>query len=218
MPPESLFVPRFAAEPPQDTTPTGRWAHRLREEFFAACLAIDGDPPSGGQGGPEIGEPGDVTFYPDRTYLGRTYVPATAPTSTELELFGYVSFIAPEQGDPEDFHSTADFTAETAQANPDWSIDVCEEVIGGWRGEHDNVAAITLVWGTPMVQGATIATAELGGVVVDQCHLMAGRFTLVAPDDYRGEMLDIKLFDDDGRELASESLYDEDDEGEDGDA
>jgi hypothetical protein len=210
MPPEPLFVPRFAAEPPQDTAPTGRWAQKLREEFFAACLAVDGE-------GEDIGEPGDVVFYPDRTYLGRTYVPATAPTSTSLELFGYVSFIASEEGEPEDFHSTADFTAETADANPDWTIDLCEDVIAGWRGEHDNIAAMTLVWGVPMVEGATIATAELGSVVVDQCHLAGGVFTLVAPDDYRGEMLDIRLFDDDGAEVARESLYDEEDDGEDED-
>jgi hypothetical protein len=213
MPPESLFVPRFAAEPPQDTVPTGRWAHKLREEFFAACLAIEAE-------ASYIGEPGDVTFYPDRTYLGRTYVPATAPTSTDLQLYGYISFVATPDGEPEDFYCAADVTAETAAANPDWAIDLCEDVIGGWRGEHDNVAAMTLVWGTPMIDGATIATAELGAVVVDQCHLAEGRFTLIAPDDYRGELLGIKLFDDDGRELASESLYDEDedsdDEGEDG--
>jgi hypothetical protein len=205
MPPESLIVPRFAAEPPQDTAPTGRWAHKLREEFFAACLVIDTE-------SDEVGEPGDVVFYPDRTYLGRTYVPATAPTSADQEVFGYVSFIAPDHGDPDDFHSTADFTAETAAANPDWSIDLCDEVIGGWRGEHDNVAAINIVWGTPMVDGATVATAELGGVVVDQCRVDGGRFTLIAPDDYRGDTLEIALFDDDGRELARESLYEDDGE------
>ncbi len=205
MPPESLIVPRFAAEPPQDTEPTGRWAHKLREEFFAACLAIENE-------GTVIGEPGDVVFYPDRTYLGRTYVPASAPTSNELELYGYISFIAPEHGDPEDFHCVADFTAETAAANPDWSIDLCDDVIGGWRGENESVAAINLVWGTPMVDGASIATAELGDVVVDQCHVANGRFSLVAPDDYRGATLEIKLFDDDGLELAAESLYEDDGE------
>jgi hypothetical protein len=41
------------------------------------------------------------------------------------------------------------------------------------------------------------------------------RFTLVAPDNYRGDFLDVKLWDADGRELASESLYVEDDEAED---
>jgi hypothetical protein len=204
MAPETLIVPRFAAEPPQDGPPAGRWAQRLREEFFAACLALQDE-------GEEIGEPGDVVFYPDRTYLGRTYVPATAPTSTELELFGYISFVVPENEDPQDFHTSADYTPETAAAHPEWKIDVCDEVIGGWRGEHDNVAAITLVWGRPMIDGATVATAQLGDATVDQCHIEGAAFTLVAPDDYRGDTLEIRLYDDDGGELARESLYDEDD-------
>ena len=41
MPPEDRFVPRFAAEPPQDLLPYGRWAQTLTEEFLAACLRID---------------------------------------------------------------------------------------------------------------------------------------------------------------------------------
>ena len=30
MPPEERFVPRFAAEPPQEGLPYGRWAERLQ--------------------------------------------------------------------------------------------------------------------------------------------------------------------------------------------
>jgi hypothetical protein len=41
------------------------------------------------------------------------------------------------------------------------------------------------------------------------------RFTIIAPDDYRHDLLEIALFDARGRELARESLYaTEDDEGE----
>ena len=47
--------------------------------------------------------------------------------------------------------------------------------------------------------------------------LVEGRFTLLAPDDYRGDTLDIRLFDRRGRELARESLYEEDDEEDDDD-
>jgi hypothetical protein len=49
---------------------------------------------------------------------------------------------------------------------------------------------------------------------VDQCPLIEGRFTLLAPDDYRGDTLDVKLFDVRGNELARESLYEDDDEPE----
>ena len=42
MPPEERFVPRFAAEPPQEQLPYGRWEQRLRQEFLAASLELDG--------------------------------------------------------------------------------------------------------------------------------------------------------------------------------
>ena len=204
VPPEDRVVPRFAAEPPQDLLPYGRWAQRLQEEFLAACLHLEAE-------GEELGEPDDIVWYPDRTWHGRTFVPATAQTSSGLELYGYVSY-APGGGhdEPTDFHSEADYTAETAAANPDWAIDLCDEVIGTWRGEQGKAAAMTLVWGRPLVAGAAVATAELGDVAVDQCVLVEGRFTLIAPDDYRGETLDVKLFDRRGHEVARESLYAED--------
>jgi hypothetical protein len=214
MPPEQRLVPRFAAEPPQDLLPYGRWAETLQAGFLAACLRIDA-------GEDELGDPGELLWYPDRTWHGRTFVPATTRTSTGLELFGYVSF-APAAGVEEagDFHATADYTAETADANPDWRIDLCDEVVGVWRGEQNRRAAMTLVWGRPLVDGGAIVTAELADLAVDQCPLVEGRFTLIAPDAYRGDTLDVKLFDARGRELARESLYeeseDEDEDDEDG--
>lgn len=212
MPPESRFVPRFAAEPPQELLPYGRWAQTLQAEFLAAVLRIDIE-------GEELGEPGEIVWYPDRTWNGRTYLPATARTSAGYELFGYVSFALEDE--PGAFVASADFTSETAEAHPEWRLDLCDEVIGTWRGENGAQAAMTLVWGTPLVEGGTIVTAELADLAVDQCALVEGRFTLVAPDDYRGDVLDVKLFDDRGRELAQESLYaddDEEDESEGGEA
>jgi hypothetical protein len=208
VPPEDRVVPRFAAEPPQDLLPYGRWAQRLQEEFLAACLRIDSE-------GEELGEPGEIVWYPDRTWHGRTFVPATAPTSAGLELYGYVSYATGGNGEePDEFFSEADFTPETAEANPDWTIDLCDEVVGTWRGERGN-AAMTLVWGRPMVEGAAIATAELADLTVDQCVVVEGRFTLLAPDAYRGDTLDVKLFDRRGNQVARESLYTDDDEEDD---
>jgi hypothetical protein len=106
----------------------------------------------------------------------------------------------------------ASFTAETAEANPDWQLDLCEEVVGAWRGELGKVAAMTLVWGRPLVRGGVLVTAELADLAVDQCEVVDERFTLLAPDNYRGDVLDIKLFDKSGRQLAGESLYEDDDE------
>jgi hypothetical protein len=206
VPPEERVVPRFAAEPPQDQLPYGGWAERLQEEFLAACLRVDTE-------GEDLGEPEDIAWYPDRTWHGRTFVPATAKTSTGLELYGYVSFAhGGDNEDPDDFYAVADFTAETAEANPDWRIDLTDEVIGTWRGEKGKKAAMTLVWGRPLVEGAVVVTAELSDITVDQAPLLEGRFTLIGPDDYRGAMLEVRLFDRRGDELARESLYTDDGE------
>jgi hypothetical protein len=72
---------------------------------------------------------------------------------------------------------------------------------------------MTLVWGVPMIAGGAVVTAELANLAVDQCVLVEERFTLLAPDNYRKDLLEIKLWDKAGAELASESLYvDVDDE------
>lgn len=209
MPPEERFVPRFAAEPPQEEAPHGRWETRLREELLAGLPALT-------QGAVDVGEPGEILWYPDRSWHGRTYVPATCPTASGYELFGYVRFISAGEGrEPADFSAHLDFTDETAERNPDWELDLCDEVIGSWRGQAGADAAMTLVWGHPLVSGGRIVTAELAGLAVDQCELVSERFTLIAPDDYRHDLLEIALFDGRGRELARESLYTaEDDEHE----
>jgi hypothetical protein len=208
MPPEERFVPRFAAEPPQEELPYGRWEERLRFEFLGAATDLPGAPE-------DLGEPGPIAWYPDRTWHGRTYVPATSATSGGYELFGYVRFVpGGTGGEPGEFFAEADYTEETAERNPDWTLDICDEVVGSWRGEEGAVAEMTLVWGRPLVSGGVIVTAELADLAVDQCEVVGERFTLLAPDDYRHDLLEIKLFDASGRELARESLYSEEEEEE----
>ncbi len=70
------------------------------------------------------------------------------------------------------------------------------------------MAAMTLVWGRPLLAKGAVVTAELAGLAVDQAAIVDGRFTLVAPDDYRGDTLEVHLWDARGTELARESLYD----------
>ena len=158
MPPESRVIVRFAAEPPQEGEPYGRWREKLRGEFLAAA-----------QGLSDAGEIGEITFYPDRTWHGRTFVPASAPTDRGMEIYGFVVFVpaGADGGEPSEFGAHADFTDDTA---------------------------------------------ELANLAVDQCTLQGDRFTLIAPDDYGGDLLEVKLFSKNGEELASESLYDEEDE------
>ena len=209
MPPTDRFVISFAAEPPQEALPYGRWADTLGEHFLAACRDIDAE-------GEDLGEAGEIAWFPDRSWGGRTYVPAVARTTTGFELFGFVSF-SEGTGGPRDFETRADFTAETAETNPDWKLDINDEVVGQWRGEKGNTADMTLVWGVPMIPGGAVVTAELANLAVDQCELIEERFTLLAPDNYRADLLEIKLWDNRGSELASESLYVDDDDEEDDD-
>jgi hypothetical protein len=209
-------VPRFAAEPPQEGLPYGRWAQRLGEELLKAWSALDGEALDGEGPASEparLGEPSEIAWYPDRSWHGWTYVPGTTLTGEGYELFGYVRFAAARDGgEPSSFSAGGDFTAQTAARNPGWRLDICEEVIGSWRGKGGASATMTLVWGRPLLAGGQIATAELGGVTVDQCELMEGRFTLIAPDDYQHDLLQVALWDGKGRELARESLYEGDDD------
>jgi hypothetical protein len=204
MPPTDRFVISFAAEPPQEGLPYGRWAETLKGHFLAACRGIDTE-------GEEIGDPGEIVWFPDRTYCGRTYVPAVARTDAGYELFGFVSF-SEGSGGPTEFAASADFTSELAEANPDWKLDLNDEVIGRWRGELGNTAEMTLIWGIPLIPGGALVTAELANLAVDQCELNDQRFTMIAPDNYRSDFLEIKLWSKSGDELARESLYVEEDE------
>jgi hypothetical protein len=203
MPPTDRFVISFAAEPPQDSLPYGRWSDTLRAHFLDACSAIEPEEP-----GLEIGEPGEIKWFPDRTYAGRTYVPGSARTTAGYEVFGYVSFAeGNDSGGPADFEARADYTSETADTNPEWKLDLNDEVIGSWRGEQGHRAEMTLVWGVPLMAGGVIVTAELANLAVDQCEVLEERFTLVAPDNYRSDYLEIKLWGKRGDLLAAESLY-----------
>lgn len=213
MPPEERLIVRYAAEPPQEGLPSGRWAETLRAEFLAACLALDDQT----EEGEELGEVGDLVYHPDRTWSGRTFIGVTARTTTGLDVFGYVSYVPPDpdaedpaEREPGGFITRADFTDETAESHPEWKLDLCDEVVGGWRGEQGRVAAMTLVWGTAMAGGGTTVTAELAELAVDQCTLVDARFTLLAPDAYKSDYLEIHLWDKAGRELARESLYEDD--------
>src|ERR1700755_3555486 len=107
MPPESRRVPRFAAEPPQGSLPA---EDALKAEFLAACLRVETEDED-----PDLGAAGEIHWFPDRTWSGRTYVPATTRTDTGLELFGYVSF-APES-EPE-LYAWADYTPDVAEQHP----------------------------------------------------------------------------------------------------
>ncbi len=219
MPIDNRPFPRFVADASRHGIPHGRFAERLATAFKDACGEID-DLPAG------TGIPDELTWFPERAWSGRVWVPVSADTEAVLEeggepepveLFGFVSFVQPDGGDPTDFRASADFTDVVAADNPDWTIDISDEVIGTWHGEQGREAAMTLVWGRSLVRDAFAVTAELDEVTVDQDPLFGGqggsadRFTLIAPDALKNygddAYLEIRLWTSRGREVARESLY-----------
>lgn len=221
MPPNPRPIPHFIADSTQEGIPHGRFAERLVGEFRKACEGIE-DLPDG------VSVPEEVEWFPERAWGGRVWVPATArvqvpasASSTDddaanprtLELFGHVSYALPaEGGEPSDFRAAADFTDVLAEDNPDWRIDLNDDVIGQWRGENGRAGAVTLVWGRPLVRGAIAATAELDMETVDQEVVSDERFTLLALDALKGYgddvFMQVKLWSRRAIELAAESLYD----------
>src|ERR1700753_3974216 len=216
MAPNPRPIPRFIADTSQEGIAAGRFAARLREAFVEAVEAI-GALPAG------AAVPEEPDWFPERTWGGRVWIPCSARTESEegtLELFGHVSYALPiGEGDATDFRGTADFTDVLAEDNPDWKIDLNDDVIGRWRGENGRAGAGTPVWGRPRVRGPVAATAELDGETVDQEEIVRDRFSLVALDalEAYGDdvFMQVKLWTRRAMELASESLYASEDEAED---
>jgi hypothetical protein len=200
-------IPRFISDTTQEGIPHGRFAERLREEFARACEALE-DLPAG------VEVPADVDWFPERAWGGRVWVPCSARADGEegsLELFGHVSYVLPPEGEPADFAAKADFTDVLAEDNPEWRIDLNDDVIGHWRGENGRAGAVTLVWGRPLVRDAVAATAVLDAETVDQEVVSQNRFTLIALDALEGYgddvFMEVKLWSRRAMELASETLY-----------
>jgi hypothetical protein len=200
-------IPRFLADSTQEGIPHGRFAERLEEAFRAAWKSIPDLPPDL--------EPNQATeWFPERAWGGRVWVPATARAGgggKPLELFGHVSYVREDGGEPGDFRAVVDFTDVVAEGNPDWRIDLNDDVIGRWSGENGRRGDVTLIWGRPLVRGAVAATAELDMETVDQEAVSNERFTLIALDALKGYgddvYVQVKLWSSRAVELAAESLY-----------
>jgi len=207
MTPNPRPIPHFIADTSQEGIPHGRFAEKLREEFGKAVEKIE-DLPAG------VELPAELEWFPERAWGGRVWVPVSTHSGSEegkLEVFGHVSYVLPAGGEPTSFRAKADFTDVLAEDNPDWRIDLNDDVIGRWRGENGRAGAVTLVWGRPLVRGAVAATAVLDGDTVDQEEISQGRVTLIALDALEGYgdpvYMQVKLWSRRAMELASESLY-----------
>ncbi|HEV7615063.1 MAG TPA: hypothetical protein VGO36_02400 [Solirubrobacterales bacterium] len=207
MAPNPRPIPRFISDTTQEGIPHGRFAEQLVAALKAAVEGIE-DLPEG------AALPEAVDWFPERAWGGRTWVPCSARSESAegtLELFGHVSYVQHVGGEPSDFRAKADFTDILAEDNPDWRVDLNDEVIGRWRGENGRAGAVTLIWGRPLVRGAVAATAEIELETVDQEEISRDRFTLIALDALEGYgdeiFVEVKLWSRRAQELASESLY-----------
>lgn len=214
MPPTGRPYPRFIADAPQEKPPYGRFEERLAEAIAAACEPLAS----------EAGAPLDVeslVWFPERAWGGRVYVPVIGdssggedPDGAGVEYYGHVSFVRADGEEPADLRAVADFTDVTAEDNPEWKVDLNDDVIGKWRADGDRGGDVTLIWGLPMVRGAVAATAELDEETIDQAAINDGRFTLIAVDAVHGfgddHYLDVVLWDRRMTMLARESLYEAD--------
>lgn len=208
MPPNPRPIPRFIADSTQEGIPHGRFAERIAAEFQQGCAAI-ADLPEG-----VAVASGEIEWFPERAWGGRVWVPCTCRTEGPdgaLELFGHVSYALAAGGEPDRFATKADFTDVLAEDNPDWNIDLNDDVIGHWRGENGRAGDVTLIWGRPLIRGAVAATAELEAETVDQEVVSNERFTLLALDALKGYgddiFVEVKLWSRRAQELAAESLY-----------
>jgi hypothetical protein len=222
MPPVARPFPRFIADAPREKSPYGRWEERLVAEFAKACEPLVEE--AGAAMDPET-----IRWFPERAYGGRAYVPVTADghraeaEDEPVEYFGHVSFerTDDEEAEPGGLRGQADFTDVVADDNPDWQVDLNDDVIARWFAGGSRGGDVTLIWGLPLVRGAVAATAELDGEVVDQVAVDDGRFTLVAVDAVTGFgddlYLEVVLWDRTLRRVITrESLYAEgEDEAED---
>ena len=208
MPPTPRPIPSFIADSTQEGIPHGRFVERLAEPFRKACTEIE-ELPDG------VEPPDKLVWFPERAWGGRTWVPCTARADGpegELELFGHVSYARPEEGEPTDFRASADFTDVIAEDNPDWKIDLNDDVIGSGSARTaapatspSSGAARSSPTRSPPPPSSTVET-------VDQEAVSNDRFTIIALDALKGYgddlFMQIKLWSRRAQELASESLYD----------
>ena len=115
-------------------------AQTLQAEFPAARLRIDTE-------GEELGDAGDLRS--SRTHGERPqYVPVTPPTSTGLELYGYVSFVRGEY-EPEDFAATRRLHRGDGGREPGLADRPLRGGARRRRGEGGRSADMTLVGARP---------------------------------------------------------------------
>ena len=157
MPPTSRPLPRFVAEPPHELEPYGRWRERS----------------SSGSGRPARRSRATSSWGPPARSSGSRSAPtAAAPTcprrvptggrlrAVRLRLLHPLGLRSPEPGD---FLVQVGLHGRDGGAQPGLEDRPQRRGDRPWRGPGRRGGDLTLVWGTPLVPGGRVATAELEG-------------------------------------------------------
>ena len=146
VPPTTRRIPLFAARPPRNRCPMGAGARRSPSSSGPSARADRRD-----------------RLVPRPHLEGRTYVPATAPAADGGE---WVRLRLPHAREGAGAQATdfvaGDFTEETADQNPDWSLDLSDHEIGHWRGHPGPARGDHAGLGRRARVKRAVATAELG--------------------------------------------------------
>ena len=177
---------RFAAEPPQGGLPP---EETLQAEFLAACLRVETED---GRSRPRRG--GRDPLVPRPHVVGPHLRARDRAHRHRAGALRLRVLLAARRRRRRELYAWADYTADVAEDHPEWRMDISQEVVGGWRGERGEVAAMTLIWGVPFERrGRIVDRRARARTTVDEAEIIGERFTLLAPDAYDDEYLDVVL-------------------------
>ena len=194
MPPPA--TPSRATSPSRRRSPTphGRWADRLRAEFLAAAQDLDG-----------IGEPGELAFYPDRTWHGYTYIPVTARTANGLRGLRLRALRRRHRRRATRATSPPTPTSPRRRpsATPTGSSTCATRSSAAGAAPTAPVASMTLVWGRALVAGGARRHRRARRAHRRPVRAVDDRFTLLAPDDFADGLLEVRLYSDAGERAGA---------------
>ena len=209
VPPNPRPIPRFIADSTQEGIPHGRFAERLGGSLPRGLRRASTTCPRASSAD------GELDWFPERAWGGRVWVPCSTRAEGpegELELFGHVSYVQPEEGDPERLPGQGRLHRRARRGQPrledrpqrrrDRPLARRERPR---RRRHPRL-------GPPPPPGRRRRHRRARLETVDQEAISNGRFTLIALDALEGYgdeiLMQVKLWSSRAKELASESLYD----------
>ena len=125
-------LPRHADLPLRRRAAAGRACRRRRP-----CRPSSSPPACGSRPRTtiELGEAGEIHWFPDRTWSGPHLRPRDRahrhrPRALRLRV------LRARRRRRRELYAWADYTPDIAEDHPEWRMDISQEVVGGWRGER----------------------------------------------------------------------------------